>query len=572
MKIYKYLKDYTKESVLGPLFKLFEATLELIVPLVVASVIDKGIATGDGGHITRMCLLLVALGVVGLIFSVTAQYFAAKAAVGFSSKLRGALFRHVQTLSYSDIDKLGTSSLITLMTADTAKVQTGLNQVLRLLLRSPFVVFGAMIMAFTVDVRAGSAFAVVIPVLSLIVFGIMCITTPMYKRVQKGVDKILKRTRENLSGVRVIRAFAKEESEKSLFSGENEHLTLSQKLVGHVSALLNPLTYVVINLGILLLIYTGALQVDSGDITQGELIALYNYMSQILVELIKLANLIVHTTKALASASRISDALAIVPSQSYGTLECGDGSEVAVELSGVSLRYSDGADNALSDISFKVMRGQTVGIIGGTGSGKSSLINLIARFYDATEGTVTIDGTPAKEYTREGLLSKIGIVPQRAVLFKGSIRENMLWGNDSASDEEIYDALRIAQAEELVRDKGGLDAEVEAQGGNFSGGQKQRLTIARALVKKPDILILDDSSSALDYATDARLRTAISAIRGSSTVFIVSQRASSVMHADKIIVLDDGRAVGIGTHRELMDTCREYAEIYESQFDRGDGV
>ena len=572
MNIYRYLKQYTKESVLGPLFKLFEATLELIVPLVVASIIDKGIATGDGGHIARMCLLLVALGVIGLLFSVTAQYFAATAAVGFSSKLRGELFRHVQRLSYSDVDRLGTSSLITVMTSDTAKVQTGLNQVLRLMLRSPFVVFGAMIMAFTVDVRSGYTFAAVIPVLSLIVFGIMCITTPMYKKVQKSVDRIVKRTRENLSGARVIRAFAKEDSEQSLFNAENESLTGSQKRVGHISALLNPLTYVVINLGILLLIYTGALQVDSGDLTRGELIALYNYMSQILVELIKLANLIVHTTKALASASRISDMLAITPSQSYGTREHGEGSEVMLEMSGVSLRYSEGADNALSDISFKAMRGETVGIIGGTGSGKSSLINLIARFYDATEGTVTVDGVPAAEYTREGLLSKIGIVPQRAVLFKGSIRENMLWGNVSASDEEIYEALRTAQAEELVRDKGGLDAAVEAQGRNFSGGQKQRLTIARALVRRPEILILDDSSSALDYATDARLRAAISNIRGTSTVFIVSQRASSVMHADKIIVLDDGRAVGIGTHKELMQSCREYVEIYESQFEKGDCV
>ena len=566
MKLFKYLKDYTKEAILGPLFKLLEATLELIVPLVVASIIDVGIANGDGGYIVKMCLLLVALGVIGLAFSVTAQYFAAKASVGFVTKVRNGLFRHVQTLSYTDLDAIGTSTLITRMTTDASRVQTGLNLALRLLLRSPFVVFGAMIMAFSIDPPSGISFAVTIPILSVIVFGIMLITTPLYKKVQSGVDGILKRTRENLSGVRVIRAFAKEEHELTLFRNKNEELTTSQKKAGHISALLNPLTYIVINLGILFLIYTGAIRVNSGDLTQGEVIALYNYMSQILVELIKLANLIVSITKALASASRISSVFDIAPTQHFGEVCQGEGSANAVEFHDVSLRYGSSTENSLTNISFSARRGETVGIIGGTGSGKSSLINLIARFYDASEGEVKIDGINVNSYAREALMSKIGIVPQRAVLFSGTIRDNMLFRASDATDEQINEAIRIAQATDVVATKGGLNATVEAEGKNLSGGQKQRLTIARALVGNPEILILDDSASALDYATDAALRASMREALKDQTVFIVSQRSSSVMHADKIIVLDDGEICGIGTHAELLDSCPVYAEIYESQF------
>ena len=565
-KLFKYLKGYERETVLGPLFKLFEASLELVVPLVIAAIVDYGIGGGNHSYVLWMSLLLVLLGVIGLAFSVTAQYFAAKASVGFVTKVRHALFEHSQSLSYSDLDTIGTSTLITRMTTDTSRVQSGLNLALRLLLRSPFVVFGAMIMAFTVDAQSGTTFALTIPLLSVIVFGVMIITTPLYKRVQSGVDRILRRTRENLSGARVVRAFGKEESEASAFRADNAALTAAQNRAGHISALMNPLTYVVINLGILALIYIGALRVEIGELTQGEVIALYNYMSQILVELIKLANLIITITKALASASRISAVLDVKPSQSYGEESEGLSGDIAVEFSGVSLRYDNAGDESLCDISFTAMRGETVGIIGGTGAGKSSLVNLIPRFYDATAGEVRVFGRPVGEYSSEAIGGMVGIVPQKAVLFSGSIRENMLWGDKNADDGEIMRAVKIAQAERVVADKGGLDARVEAGGRNFSGGQRQRLTIARALVGSPEILILDDSASALDYATDAALRRAIREMEGDSTVFIVSQRAASVMHADKIVVLDDGRAVGIGSHDELLAGCAVYREIYESQF------
>ena len=562
-KLLKYMKPYTKECIFGPLGKLCEATLELIVPLVVAAIIDRGIGEGDRGYLILMVCVLCGLGLLGLGFSVVAQYFSAKAAVGFVTSVRHSLYGHIQTLSYTDIDRLGTSTMITRMTTDSSRVQSGVNLALRLLLRSPFVVFGALIMAFTIDAYSGGVFAAVIPILAVIIFGIMLITTPMYKRVQSGVDKILSRTRGNLGGVRVIRAFGKEESETREFVRENELLTVAQARAGHISALLNPLTYAVINLGIVLLIYTGAIRVDDGVLSGGEVIALYNYMSQILIELIKLANMIISISKALASASRMASVFDIVPSQSYGTVTEGEGSEFAVEFKGAALRYASSAEESLRDITFKARRGETVGIIGGTGSGKSSLISLIPRFYDATEGSVLVDGVEVSEYTKEALTDKIGIVPQSAVLFSGTVRENLAFGR-CGTDEDMVRALRIAQALELVIDKGGLDARVEAGGKNFSGGQRQRLTIARALVKKPEILILDDS--ALDYATDAALRSAIREASKDTTVFIVSQRAASVMYADKILVLDDGEVVGMGTHEELLSSCEIYREIYDSQF------
>ena len=566
MKLTKYIKKYTKEAILGPLFKLLEATLELIVPLVVASIIDKGIANSDTGYIVKMCLVLVLLGVVGLAFSLTAQYFAAKASVGFVTGIRNGLFEHIGTLSYSDIDRIGTPTLITRMTTDANKVQTGLNLALRLLLRSPFVVFGAMIMALSIDSSAGTTFAIVIPILSVIVFGIMLSTTPLYKKGQSGVDKILKRTRENLSGIRVIRAFAREENEKDAFTKENAALTVSQKRAGHISALLNPLTYVVINVGILYLIYVGALKVDAGDLTRGEVIALYNYMSQILVELIKLANLIVSITRAIASASRISSVFDVSPTQIFGSEDMKSGAAKGVEFRSVSLRYATSSEDSLTDISFTASAGETVGIIGGTGSGKSSLVNLISRFYDATEGTVLINGKDIKEYTKDAITNAVGVVEQRATLFSGTIRENVCFGAKNATEDDVYKALSAAQALDVVEAHGGLDAEVKAGGKNFSGGQRQRLTVARALAKNPDILILDDASSALDYVTDARMRTAIKELSKDKTVFIVSQRTASVMHADKIIVLEDGRISDIGTHRELLEKSTVYKEIYESQF------
>ena len=565
-RLLKYLKSYKKECILGPLFKMFEATLELIVPLVIAAIVDQGIGDGSTSFVIKASLFLLLLGAVGLAFSLTAQYFSARAAVGFVGKLRYALFEKVGTLSYSDIDELGTSTLITRMTQDASKVQNGLNLTLRLLLRSPFVVFGAMIMAFTVDVKSALSFALVIPLLSIVVFGIMLITMPLYKKAQKGTDKLLGRTRENLSGVRVIRAFGNEDEEVEAFKSENNILTAVQRRVGRISALMNPLTYILINIAILLLIHTGAMQVSRGELTQGQVVALYNYMSQILVELIKLANLIISITKALASASRIADVLDIVPTENMGTLTTGKDTEVAVEFKNAALTYRGSGEPSLEDISFIARKGDTVGIIGGTGSGKSSLVNMIPAFYKATDGEVLVNGVEVSEYTPEALRSLVGIVPQSAALVSGTIRDNMRWGNENATDEEILEAIETAQAADIVKAKGGLDAKIEQGGRNLSGGQKQRLTIARALVRKPEILILDDSASALDYATDASLRRAIRELDGKTTVFIVSQRASSIMHADKIIVLDDGRAVGVGTHQELIDSCPIYREIYETQF------
>ncbi len=565
-KLFINLKGYRKEAVLGPLGKLLEATLELFVPLVVAAIIDKGIGKGDTSYIIWSCLLLVLIGLVGLGFSTVAQYYCAKASVGFITKTKKSLFSHLQTLSYADIDKIGTSTMITRMTSDASRVQTGLNLALRLLLRSPFVVFGAMIMAFTISVKAGLSFVLVIPLLSIVIFGIMIISMPLYKKVQSGVDKILTKTRENLLGVRVIRAFGKEKSETEQFKENNKNLTYSQKYVGRISALMNPLTYVIINLGILLLIYIGALEVDSGSLTKGEVIALYNYMSQILVELVKLANLIISISKALASASRISSVFDIKTSQMFGERDTSSDSEYILEFENVSLKYPKSAENSIEKINLRVKRGQTVGIIGGTGSGKSTLINLIPRFYDATEGKLKLFGCEIGEYKKEFLEEKIGIVPQKATLFSGTLRDNIKWGKESASDEEIMSALALAQASEVVSSKGGLDARVESGGKNFSGGQRQRLTIARALVKKPEILILDDSASALDYATDAALRIALKENLKDSTVFIVSQRTASVMHADNILVLEDGEVIGIGTHDELLSSSSVYKEIYHSQF------
>lgn len=569
-RLAKYLRGYIKESILGPLFKLCEATLELIVPLIIALIVDNGIE-GDGGtnYTIWMCVVLVAFGAVGLGFSVVAQYFCAKASVGFVTGVRGALFRKMQTFSYTDIDTIGTSTMITRMTADAGKVQNGLNLALRLLLRSPFVVFGAMIMAFVVNPASAISFAVVIPALSVVVFGIMLISMPQYKSVQKHTDNILGKTRENLSGVRVIRAFRKEGDELESFGAANDALTGVQKRVGMISSLLNPLTYVIINLAILWLMELGAIQVESGVLTAGQVLALYNYMSQILVELIKLANLIISISRALASASRIADVLDLTATESCGTVREGAGSEYAVEFRGAGLRYHGSGEASLVDITFSALRGETIGIIGGTGSGKTSLINMIPGFYPATEGSVTIDGTEVGEYNTEALREMIGIVPQRAVLFRGTVRENMRYRCADATDEEIYRALEIAQAREVVEEKGGLDAMIEEGGTNLSGGQRQRLTIARALVGSPKILILDDSASALDYATDARLRSAIREMGGDTTVFIVSQRTSSIMHADKIILLEDGEMAALGTHEELLATSEIYREIYESQFGKG---
>ncbi|MCI8926915.1 MAG: ABC transporter ATP-binding protein [Lachnospiraceae bacterium] len=585
-KLLIYLRDYKKESVLGPLFKLLEASFELIVPLVVASMIDVGISGNDKGYIIRMCLIMAALGLIGLICAVTAQYFAAKAAVGFATKLRHGLFSHIQSLSFSQMDKEGTSTLITRMTSDINQVQSGVNLVLRLFLRSPFIVFGAMIMAFTVDVKAALIFVVVIPILSVIVFGIMLISIPMFKKVQGGLDKVLGITRENLTGVRVIRAFGEEEHEILKFDEETDRLKHLQEVAGRISALMNPLTYVVINGGLIVLIYTGALQVEAGILTQGQVVALVNYMSQILVELVKLANLIITVTKAFACGNRIQNIFEIPAgmetsstSTNTSSLEAQSGSSSpetekgTVEFDHVSLRYYEGGEQALTDIHFKAKKGATIGVIGGTGSGKSSLVNLIPRFYDVEKGSVKVDGRDVREYPLTQLRDKIGVVMQKAVLFKGTIRENLLWGNENASDEDLWEAIKAAQAEEFVlqkRDK--LDEMIEQEGRNLSGGQKQRLSIARALVKKPEILILDDSSSALDYATDAALRKSIKDLPGEITVFIVSQRASSMLHADTIIVLDDGDVAGMGTHEELLKGCEVYQEIYYSQFERKEGT
>ncbi len=567
----KNLKGYVKESILGPLFKLFEAALELIVPLIIALIVDKGIPAGaDGrGYVIKMCLVLVLLGAAGLAFSITAQYFAAKASVGAVTRLRSSLFKHLQTLSHTEIDTLGTSAMITRMTSDANQVQTGVNLTLRLLLRSPFVVFGAMVMAFIIDREAGASFIPVILILSLIIFGIMLISIPLYKKVQGRLDGVLLKTRESISGARVIRAFGKENDEIAEFEERNRRLVGVQRFVGRISALMNPLTYVIINLGILLLIEIGAVKVDAGNLTQGEVIALYNYMSQILIELIKLASLIITITKSAASASRIESVFAVKSSMENGSLTEGTGSEYIIELNSAGIRYKNSAENSLSNINLKIKKGESVGIIGGTGSGKSTLISLIARFYDATDGEVIIDGHNVREYDISALRKKIGVVLQKPVLFFGSIRENIQRAKKDATDEEIWQALEAAQARCVAEDKGGLDFIIEQGGRNLSGGQRQRLTIARTLVADPDILILDDSSSALDYATDAKLRSAVKEYGKEKTVITVSQRASTIMHSDKIIVLDDGEAVGIGTHGELLSSCGVYREIYFSQFKDG---
>lgn len=562
-KLLVYLKDYIKESILGPLFKLLEALFELFVPLVIAAIIDTGIENGDTGYIIKMCLVLVLLGFVGLAFSITAQYFAAKASVGFVSKIRHVLFGHIQSLSYSELDQIGTSTLITRMTSDMNQVQNGMNLALRLLLRSPFVVFGAMIMAFTIDVPSAMIFVYVTIVLLIVVFGIMLGSIPLYKKVQQKLDAVMTVTRENLTGVRVIRAFCKEDEETDDFINKNNELTASQKFVGKISALMNPVTYVIINLAIIWLIHTGAVRVEAGILTQGAVVALYNYMSQILVELIKLANLIINITKSIACGNRIQAVLDIKPDLESGNSSCNEGS---VEFDHVNLRYKNAGADSLSDITFTAAKGETIGIIGGTGSGKSSLVNLIPRFYDAASGEVKVGGVNVKDMDVEQLREKIGVVPQKAVLFHGTIRENMQWGVTNASDDEIMEAIEAAQGLDVIKAKGGLDCEIEQGGKNLSGGQRQRLTIARALVKKPEILILDDSASALDFATDAALRKSLRELDYHPTVFIVSQRTSSIQHADRIIVLDDGAAVGIGTHDELMKSCSVYQEIYNSQF------
>lgn len=583
-KLLVYLKDYKKESVLAPLFKLLEAFFELLVPLVMAGMIDQGISNGDSGYIMKMGACLLGLGAIGLLSSITAQYFAAKAAVGFSTKLRQALFDHIQGLSFTNIDKAGTSTLITRMTSDINQVQSGVNMVLRLFLRSPIIVFGAMIMAFTIDVKSALVFVVAIPLLTIVVFGIMLFTIPMYRKVQSALDKVLGITRENLTGVRVIRAFHQEEVEEERFRESNRTLAGLQMFVGKISACMNPVTYVLVNGAIIALIYTGAIQVNRGNLTQGEVVAVINYMSQILVELVKLANLIITITKALACADRVASAFEM--EQSSETIQTISGkskirSEKSqeqlqtisnppfLEFEQVSLLYQGAGDETLQDINFTVEKGETIGVIGGTGSGKTSLVNLIPHFYTATKGTIRLEGQDINTFAEDNLRQRIGMVPQKAVLFKGSIRSNLQWGKPDATEEEIWEALDIAQAREVVEGKlGGLDAEVSQNGKNFSGGQKQRLTIARALVRKPDILILDDSASALDYATDARLREALRNVEKAYTTFIVSQRASSIRYADKIIVMEDGHMAGIGTHDELLKSCTVYQEIYYSQYPR----
>ena len=579
-KLLIYLKDYKKETVCAPLFKMLEATFELFVPLVMAAIIDTGIKGGEVSYVLRMGLLLIALGLIGLVCSITAQYFAAKAAVGFSTGLKHALFGHIQSLSFTEIDTLGTSTMITRMTSDVNQVQNGVNMVLRLFLRSPFIVFGAMVMAFTIDVKAALIFVVTIPLLSVVVFGIMMITMPMYKKVQAGLDSVLGVTRENLTGARVIRAFNKEEEEIEQFGKKNAFLADLQLFVGKISALTNPVTYIIINAATIVLLYTGAIRVNEGTITQGQVVALVNYMSQILIELVKLANLIITITKALACANRIENIFEIHSSMTWEEAEDAagaiasrkdaeqtTGASYVVDFDHVHLTYAGAGAESLSDIDFKVRKGETIGIIGGTGSGKSSLVNMIPRFYDATQGAVRIDGKDVRKYSMEELRQKVGVVLQKAVLFSGTIRENLLWGKEDATEEELWQALTTAQAKEFVEGKDGkLDAPVAQAGRNLSGGQKQRLTIARALVGKPEILILDDSASALDYATDAALRKALRELPGEMTVFIVSQRASSIQHADQIIVLDDGMMVGCGTHEVLLQRCEVYQEIYYSQY------
>lgn len=564
-----YLRNYKKETILAPLFKLLEASFELLVPLVMAAVIDKGIANSDKPYVIRMCLIMVALGIIGLICSITAQYFSAKAATGFATELRKALFSHIQNFSYAKMDTIGTSTLITRMTSDVNQVQSGVNLVLRLFLRSPFIVVGAMVMAFTVDVQGALVFVVAIPLLSVVVFGIMLVTMPLYKKVQSHLDRVLLITRENLMGARVIRAFNKEKSEERLFQKNNQELTDAQKYVGKLSGLMNPLTYIIVNGALIVLIYVGALRVDAGILTQGEVVALINYMSQILVELVKLANLIITVTKAIACGNRIQSVFeekAGIPKGDAVYMEsCGE--KAFIEFDHVSMRYEGAGADSLNDISFCVKKGQTMGIIGGTGSGKSSVVNLIPRFYDASSGEVRVNGKNVMEYKLDELRKNIGVVLQNAVLFKGTIAENLRWGREEASESELWEAVEIAQAKEFVEGKGeALEFKVSQNGKNLSGGQRQRLTIARALVRKPEILILDDSASALDFATDAKLRKAIRQMKGRPTVFIVSQRASSIMYADQILVLEDGEAAGLGTHEELLQSCEIYQEIYYSQF------
>lgn len=591
-RLLSYMKDYRKESILGPLFKMLEASFELFVPLVVASMVDVGIRNRDGGYILKMGGLLLLLALVGLACSLTAQYFAAKAATGAGTALRNDLYKHIGTLSYAEIDSVGTATLITRMTSDINQVQNGINMTLRLLLRSPFVVFGAMIMAFTVDLRSAMVFVVTIPVLCVVVFGIMLVSMPLYRSVQRQLDKVLLTTRENLMGVRVIRAFNRQKSETEKFEGENDRLVRMQVFVGKISALLNPVTYVIINVAIVAVIWVGGEQVDSGILTQGKVIALVNYMSQILVELIKMANLIILISKATACMNRVDSIFQVETSVKEGGGRCegrGEGSRGSegpveslspisptakdpapkVEFRDMDFIYSGAKAPALSGISFKAMPGQTIGVIGGTGSGKTTLVNLIPRFYDADKGQVLVDGVDVRDYTLDGLRSKIGVVPQRPVLFKGTLRDNMRWGKKDASDEEIYDALNMAQAREFVNDKGqGLMLHIDQGGRNLSGGQRQRLTIARALVRRPEILIMDDSASALDFATDARLRKAIRKGTEDMTVFIVSQRATTIKQADLILVLDEGTLAGMGTHRELLNSCDVYREICLSQLSR----
>ena len=576
-KILRYLKDYRKESILAPLFKMLEASFELLIPLVVAAIIDKGIPNRDNGYIIKMCAIMIILGIIGLTCSLTAQYFSARAAVGFATKLRHALFSHIQSLSFTEMDTIGTSTLITRMTSDVNQVQSCVNMVLRLFLRSPFIVLGAMVMAFTIDWKAALVFVVTIPLLCIVVFGVMLITMPLYKKVQAGLDKVLGITRENLTGARVIRAFNKEESEIRYFTNHNQLLTTMQVHVGKIAALTNPFTYIIINGAIVALIYIGAVRVNSGILLQGQVVALVNYMSQILVELIKMADLIVNITKSVACGDRIQSIFETASSienhteknriETAENLDKKKENSYLVEFDHVCLTYQGAGAESLTDINLKVKKGQTIGVIGGTGSGKTSLVHLIPRFYDVTKGQVKINGVDVREYPIEELRRKIGIVMQKAVLFKGTIRENLLWGNEKATEADLWEALETAQAKEIVEGKeDGLNSNVAQGGKNLSGGQRQRFTIARALVRKPEILILDDSASALDYATDAKLRKALRERKEKMTVFVVSQRTSSIQYADQIIVLDDGIAVGIGTHKELLQTCPVYQEIYYSQF------
>lgn len=576
-KLLVYLKDYKKESIIAPLFKMLEAFFDLLVPLVVASIINKGIKFGNKIYIYQMCGVLILLAVVGLACALCAQYFAAKAAVGFAAKLRHALFAHIQSLSFTELDTQGTSALMNRMTSDVNQLQNGVNMALRLLLRSPFIVFGAMIMAFAVNVRAAFVFVVVIPVLFVIVFGIIYVTLPLYKRVQERLDQVLRRTRENLSGVRVIRAFHREDEEIESFHADNEALKKKQLFVGKISALMNPLTYVVINLGVIALLANGGMKVSAGAMEQGDVVALLDYMSQILVELVKLANTVVLLTRALASGRRVAGVLETESSMSFPDateqpLQMAQGEEI-IGFSHVDLTYEGAGDKSLEDVTFSIKKGQTVGIIGGTGSGKTSLVQLIPRFYDATGGEVRIGGRNVKDYSRKQLRDMVGIVMQKAVLFQGTIRENLLWGKKDATEEELWKALTIAQAKEIVEGKtDGLEEQIEQGGRNLSGGQRQRLAIARTLIGQHPILILDDSSSALDYATDARLRMAIADLDSKPTVLIVSQRAASILYADLIIVVDDGRIVGQGTHEQLLESCPVYQEIYDSQFDNRKAV